>query len=393
MARESWGIIDRQKSGRYRARYTHNGERFPAPATFDTKDAARAWLAVQRVAIAGGTWVHPAEALAAAEVEAAEKARRAITVGEYSDQWINRRLNAGKIGLKQAYSYRILWRGAEPKRPGHRALEPGRLHTFTDQEIGTVTAAQIRDWHDVQLATKKLTAAARAYEHLKTVFNAAVEDEIIQSNPCKIKDAKTSTGKERTPPTDEQLNLLINAMPTALQSLTVMAAAMGGRFGELTALTADDVQVEKNDADEIECVRINVNKAISYVPGEGRSEKSTKTRAGIRTVSVYGDDALIIAAHVQKMASDQLLWADQSGKFPMSHSSFTWHWEKARKVAGRPDLELHSLRHYHGTRYAQLTGASLAEVMARLGHKSVAAAMRYQHAGTRADELAKRAAR
>jgi integrase len=55
-------------------------------------------------------------------------------------------------------------------------------------------------------------------------------------------------------------------------------------------------------------------------------------------------------------------------------------------------MPLHALRHYAGTRYAQ-AGATVRETMARLGHSSERAAMRYQHAGNRDDELAMRVAR
>ena len=72
-------------------------------------------------------------------------------------------------------------------------------------------------------------------------------------------------------------------------------------------------------------------------------------------------------------------------------SAFWRHWHKAVVEADRPDLPFHALRHYAGTRYAQ-TGATIRETMARLGHSSTKAAMRYQHAGSRDDELASVAA-
>jgi len=53
--------------------------------------------------------------------------------------------------------------------------------------------------------------------------------------------------------------------------------------------------------------------------------------------------------------------------------------DKARQAAGRPDLRFHDLRHT-GATLAALTGATLAELMARLGHSTVGAALRYQHA-------------
>jgi integrase len=57
----------------------------------------------------------------------------------------------------------------------------------------------------------------------------------------------------------------------------------------------------------------------------------------------------------------------------------------ARDAAGRPDLRFHDLRH-SGAVLAASTGATLAELMARLGHSTPAAAMRYQHAGAGRDQ-------
>ena len=70
------------------------------------------------------------------------------------------------------------------------------------------------------------------------------------------------------------------------------------------------------------------------------------------------------------------------------------HWYKsfrlARTAVGLPDLHPHDLRHAAGTFFAQ-QGATTREIMARLGHRSRAAADRYQHAAARRDaELAAR---
>jgi integrase len=54
-------------------------------------------------------------------------------------------------------------------------------------------------------------------------------------------------------------------------------------------------------------------------------------------------------------------------------------WSKARQQGGLPGLHFHDLRHTGGTLWAE-TGATLKELMARLGHSSVRAAMIYQHA-------------
>jgi integrase len=62
-----------------------------------------------------------------------------------------------------------------------------------------------------------------------------------------------------------------------------------------------------------------------------------------------------------------------------THGTFYKLWMPARAAAGRPDLRLHDLRHTAAVLAAQ-TGATLAELMARLGHSTSVAAMRYQTA-------------
>lgn len=398
-----FGMIDKRPNGRYRARYTYPDpygtsglssaeRRVTAPSTFERKKEAQDWLAGQQAAIAACTWVHPREA---AQAEAIEAKRKSTTVGGYAAAWIERQVAAKKLGARTAYDYSNMWRAPEPKKAGHRAKPAGRLHQFADTPIGDLDYQTVCDWHDAQLKSGKLTMVARCYDHVRTVMADAEDREVIDRNPFRVKGAsKTKTGRRRVPPTDDELATVIESMPATLRSLVVTAAATGLRFGELTALRGNDFEVECDEGDAIECVRIAVDAAVTYVPGQARGTKDPKSEAGVRKVPVFGADALVIAAHLETLDDDDsLLWSNREGTAPLSHASFTWHWDKARKAAKRPDLELHSLRHYHGTRYAQLTGATLAEVMARLGHSSVDAAIRYQHAGDRADELARRMAR
>jgi integrase len=82
--------------------------------------------------------------------------------------------------------------------------------------------------------------------------------------------------------------------------------------------------------------------------------------------------------------ADALLFPAEHGGH-LAPSTLYRHFYKARERAGRPDLRFHDLRH-SGAALAALSGATLAELMARLGHSTPQAAMRYQHAAQGRDE-------
>jgi len=69
----------------------------------------------------------------------------------------------------------------------------------------------------------------------------------------------------------------------------------------------------------------------------------------------------------------------------LRRSNFNIIWVKARDAAGLSGLHLHDLRHTDNT-MAAATGASLRELMERMGHSSPRAALMYQHATRDRDE-------
>src|SRR5262249_47317444 len=83
-----------------------------------------------------------------------------------------------------------------------------------------------------------------------------------------------------------------------------------------------------------------------------------------------------LAKHVDAPRDSFIFPADNGGH--LQPSTLYRHWYKARAAAARNDLRWHDLRH-SGAVLAAATGASLAQLMARLGHSTPQAAMRYQH--------------
>jgi hypothetical protein len=65
------------------------------------------------------------------------------------------------------------------------------------------------------------------------ICDAAVADDLIPSNPCRIRGAGTTrTVREVTSATLPELEAIVTAMPERLRPMVLLAAWCGLRFGE-----------------------------------------------------------------------------------------------------------------------------------------------------------------
>lgn len=382
MARKArWGSIKKLPSGNYQASYPHpeNSDlsmRIKAPHTFRTKDEAEEWLAKERVLIAQDKWLHPDERAAVAAREEAEQARGLVPFKKYAEGWVTTRTNRDGQLL------------ASRTREEYLRYLDDRLAEFADRPLARITPKEVRTWYAEQLSTGKKTSVGRQYDFMKSVFKSAVEDELIPANPCKVTGgSKASTEVEVKAPTDAELQIIIDEMPEDLKHVVLIAAAAGLRWGEIAPLTPEDIEeILSPETGEVDAVRIHVTKAEVRLQGGKKEVKTPKSKAGVRVVSFFGQDAKDVAAHVRTVKPGERLTKQ-------TYAGVRYHWKKAREKAGRKDLHFHALRHYSGTRFAQ-AGATLKEIMDWLGHSDVKSAMAYQEAAqSRLEELARRAAR
>ncbi|GES18871.1 hypothetical protein Aple_017660 [Acrocarpospora pleiomorpha] len=113
-----------------------------------------------------------------------------------------------------------------------------------------------------------------------------------------------------------------------------------------------------------------------------------KSRAGVRTVAIPKAIIPALQEHLDTYTGpepDDLIFTGARGSI-LRRSNFRrpakWD-ENARKI-GVPGLHFHDLRHT-GNTIAAASGASLRDLMVRMGHDSVRAAMIYQHSTAEAD--------
>ena len=147
------------------------------------------------------------------------------------------------------------------------------------------------------------------------------------------------------------------------------------RFGEVSEL-------RRRDFDR-DCTTVTVSRGVTHRLSEDGSRcgiDATKNGEE-RTVSIPPHIREDVKTHLQRYVSsdpDALLFAPARGGCHLNDRVFNKDvFKKAAKDVGREDLSAHNLRRFAGSKNAQV--ATLTENMARLGHKTVGAALRLQH--------------
>ncbi|WP_425465101.1 tyrosine-type recombinase/integrase [Nonomuraea longispora] len=113
-----------------------------------------------------------------------------------------------------------------------------------------------------------------------------------------------------------------------------------------------------------------------------------KSRAGVRTVAIPEAILPALRDHLDQFTgpeADALIFTGSRGGI-LRRSNFrrAAKWDKSTRKIGFPGLHFHDLRHT-GNTIAASSGASLKDLMQRMGHDSVRAALIYQHSTAEAD--------
>ena len=346
-----FGSIRTLPSGRFQARYTGPDQRVhTAPHTFDTKGDAETWLATVRADIVRETW-NPN----------GTRAAKALTFGTYAEKWLEgRRVKGQPLAARTRAHYRSL-------------LDEHILPTFRDVPIRTITPDMVDEWYALT-AVGKPTLQAHSYSLLRTILGTAVDRNLISTaNPAKVRGAGSTTRvKKVKPATLAELETITGSMPERYRAMTLLAAWCALRFGELAELRRGDVNTKTGI--------LHVRRGVVRAAGQ-TIVKKPKSDAGVRDVAIPPHLLPMVREHLLKHAEkgkDGLLFPAKGGGH-LAPSTLYRVFYTAREKADRPDLRFHDLRHTGATLAAQ-TGATLAELMGRLGHSTPAAALRYQHA-------------
>lgn len=342
-----FGSIRKLTSGRYQVRYRKLGRLVPGERTFATKADANVYLSQVEADMARGTFVDPT--------------RAQVNFATYAQAWLDDR----------------------DLRPRTRDTYTSQLRYLLDEfglaSIGEITATDVRAWHGkLNRGTLHRNTVAKIYRLMRTIMTSAVDEGLVPANPVHIRGAAREVLIERPLLTWEEVGGLADAIEARFSALVWLAATSGLRFGELAGLTVGDLNFER--------ASIRVDRALAFHRDNGPVMAAPKTASGHRQISVPTETMDVLSDHLNAFVPvdpHRLVFTSVKG-CPLLNRYFAPYWRDARNRIGRPDVRFHDLRHFAGTEAAS-AGASLREVMARMGHASSDAALRYLKASERRD--------
>jgi integrase len=158
--------------------------------------------------------------------------------------------------------------------------------------------------------------------------------------------------------------------------MILVAGFSGLRYGELRGL-----RVRHYD-------RLRGTVSVREAVDKRSRRKEPKTESSQRTVALPRFVLDTIDEHLASFVGgdpDGPLFPGEAGGI-ISDGWFQREWRLAKRTLGLPDVNFHDLRHTAGS-VATQQGATMKEVMARLGHATTSAAIRYQKAVSDRDRL------
>jgi integrase len=237
----------------------------------------------------------------------------------------------------------------------------------------------VRRWHDRLAGEASTITAAKAYRLLRAIMSRALDDGGIAVNPCRVTGAAAERSPERPVATIAEVEALADAVEPQYRAMVLLAAWCSLRFGELAALTPTDIDLLHGV--------VRIQRAVSEAAGEP-TVGPPKTEVGRRTVAIPPHLHEQLRVATSGLEPRALVFPGKDGGY-LTRSWWRRIWHKALTATGL-DYHLHDLRHA-GNTWTAAQGASVAELMRRMGHASPAVALRYQHATEDRDQILARA--
>lgn len=272
----------------------------------------------------------------------------------FAEEWLQTRRPGQPGGYKPiVYRKRLLHLRALNESFGRRFIEEIRV-------------ADIRAWWNTR--ADKPVQRVNLYALLHMIFEVAMDDELIQRNPCRVRGASAVASKRRPTFTDADVQKIYDAAEDPqMRAIILILMGTALRIGELSALDWENVELLDGKID-----------VVQHWTPLGIEEGTKTGPEQTRTIALPLWVREVLEGLYARSDGEGAVFRNQRGG-RLSVDSAERRFRPIREKAGLPSMHLHDLRHVALTNYARLPGVTLAEVMAFGGHRSERVAMRYQH--------------
>lgn len=424
--KKNFGSIRQMSSGRYQVRYTHpNGARITArtiddkPLTFQSYADARKYLVHLESDLDRGVdpyTIHRKQSFTLRQrvemyLDPSTGARlmaeplAASTIRGYrhlSDHYLFRQIGdfnladqeITKISREDVRRWFQLIKAScrsekvEIKSRSHPARIWGRSQGLIDTQHGRISPDLIAQWvkagapmiKSYRQAGSGIVQVSKAYTLLKAIFNVALEDGLIESNPCRIKGAGSFDHPERPTATLDEIAALAAEVPERYCLAVVMAAMGSMRSSELMGLQRKHINPLKNS--------ITIEHQLTQYARDPEMFIKPKTKSSARTIFIPSELISLINDHLDRIVTDKspeaLIFTTSNGN-PLFKGRLSW-FITARRRLDLDHLHFHDLRHT-GQTLALEKGANLKDLQRRAGHSTIQAAQKYLHGTKVRDEV------
>jgi integrase len=287
-----------------------------------------------------------------------------VTFGDFAERWLE--AQTFTESTREATEYRL------------------RLHAiehFGKRELRSLKPSVIQAWLRGLQRSLAPTYVRAIFTNVSTVLNAAVDDGLIASNPCKARSVRLPQREQRKvqPWPVEQVEQVIDALP-------VRYAGCGLRQGEVFGLRVCDIDFLRKQVHVEQQVKLERSQIVIGTP------KRNKTRI----VPLPDSVAVELAEHLRRYPANgtDLVFLSRERK-PLNRNYFNrCIWHPALVAAGvEPGRGngMHALRHFYASVLVD-AGESVKAVAEHLVHADPGFTLRvYAHLFPSSDERARQA--
>ncbi len=251
------------------------------------------------------------------------------------------------------------WLEARRVRPTTKQRDEGVVKKYLTPELGDRLLGDLKPGDFAKLAARLTPhTARRTLAVASAALQSAMEDGLLERNPVRLPPTPRRAHEEISV---KLLCAVVGAMPPRWRPFTFFLLTTGLRFGEATAVTWSDLDLDAGK------VYVRRQKPSHLYKDEGRGTQPLKTETSHRVVDILPPLRRMLLDLPQHSGTALVFPAERGGYIAYSH--FFKAWRETVTDLELQGIKIHTLRHAFGS-LLLAWGEPLTSVSAQLGHGS-----------------------